>query len=197
MLKKSYRWRGFEEARDYVRSLGLKDLSEWLAWAKSEARPDFIPANPSVIYKHRGWVNIGDWLGNDYIFKRGGNWRSFEEAREFVRSLGLNTLKEWRAWYKSSARPRDIPADPTSVYRQEGWKGFGDWLGTGRIACQKRIYRPFIKARAYARNLGLNSLEEWLAWSKEPEIPKDIPACPDKTYKRSGEWKGWPDWLGN
>jgi hypothetical protein len=42
-------WRPFEEAREYVRGLGLRNLSEWLAWAKSEARPGFIPANPNVI----------------------------------------------------------------------------------------------------------------------------------------------------
>jgi hypothetical protein len=40
-----------------VRGLGLRNLLEWLAWAKSEARPGFIPVNPSVIYKHLGWVD--------------------------------------------------------------------------------------------------------------------------------------------
>ncbi len=89
MLKKAYRWRAYEEAREFVRGLGLRNLLEWLAWAKSEERPSDIPMNPSEIYQHRGWVDIGDWLGNGYIIRHGGNWRSFEEAREFVRSLGL------------------------------------------------------------------------------------------------------------
>jgi hypothetical protein len=86
-------WRPFEEAREYVRGLGLRNLSEWLAWAKSEARPGLIPANPSVIYKHRGWVDIGDWLGIDNVSGRGGNWEPFEEAREFIQSLGLKNYK--------------------------------------------------------------------------------------------------------
>jgi hypothetical protein len=71
----------------------LRNLSEWLAWAKSEARLGFIPVNPSVIYKHRGWVDIGDWLGTDNVPIRGGNpcrkpragRRSFDEAREYVK----------------------------------------------------------------------------------------------------------------
>ena len=54
-----------------MRGLGLRNLSEWLAWAKSEARPGFIPANPSEIYKHRGWVDIGDWLGIDIVYRPG------------------------------------------------------------------------------------------------------------------------------
>jgi hypothetical protein len=60
MLKKFYGWQPFEEAREYVRGLGLRNLSEWLAWAKSEARPGFIPANPSEIYWRWGGVDIGD-----------------------------------------------------------------------------------------------------------------------------------------
>jgi hypothetical protein len=35
MLKKLYRWRGFEEAREFVRGLGLKNSLEWIAFCKS------------------------------------------------------------------------------------------------------------------------------------------------------------------
>jgi hypothetical protein len=62
MKKVSYNWWMFDKAREYIRNLRLKSFSEWLEWAKSEERPSNIPANPSVIYKHRGWVDIGDWL---------------------------------------------------------------------------------------------------------------------------------------
>jgi len=37
-------------------------------------------------------------------------WRSFEEAREYVRGLGLKNHAEWREWAKSGERPADIPA---------------------------------------------------------------------------------------
>jgi hypothetical protein len=196
IMKNKFRnWRPFKEGREYVRSLGLRNLSEWLAWAKSEERPGFIPANPSVIYWRRGWVDIGDWLGIDIVYSHGGNWRSFEEAREFVRSLGLKNYNEWRTWSRSYERPKNIPSSPGVVYEKEGWKGFGDWLGTGRIACQNKVYRSFRKARSYARNLGLKNLDEWKAWAKGPERPEDIPMHADRTYKDHG-WKSWGDWLG-
>ena len=124
------------------------------------------------------------------VSRRKIDWQPFEEARESVRNLGLNNCNEWRTWVKSSARPRDIPTEPRSVYKKEGWKGFGDWLGTGRIACKNMVYRPFQKARAYARNLKLNGLEEWKEWAKGPERPKDIPMHADRTYRDKG-WAGW------
>ena len=124
---------------------------------------------------------MGDWLGNEDVSRRRKDWQPFDEARKFVRSLGLNNCNGWRAWHKSSARPRNIPTDPKSIYEKEGWKGFGDWLGTGRIACQNKVYRPFRKARAYARNLGLKNLAEWEAWAKTPERPEDIPMQASRT----------------
>jgi hypothetical protein len=39
--------------------------------------------------------------------------------------------KEWRDYCKSGQKPEDIPSNPDKTYKQEGWKGFGDWLGTG------------------------------------------------------------------
>ena len=44
----------------------------------------------------------------------------FEEAREFVRSLGLNGIKEWTEYCKSGNKPDDIPSAPWNVYKE--WK---------------------------------------------------------------------------
>ena len=59
------------------------------------------------------------------------NMRRFVEARAFVRTLGLKTAAEWRA-YARTERPRDIPAAPYKTYKGNGWTDWGDWLGTGR-----------------------------------------------------------------
>ena len=72
------------------------------------------------------------------------NYRTFEEARAFVHSLGLRSSREWRVWTKSGNKPKDIPADPRNTYKDTGWKGWGDWLGTGTIANQNRSYRSFV-----------------------------------------------------
>jgi hypothetical protein len=46
-----------------------------------------------------------------------GQWRDFEEAREFARGLGFNSQREWFAWSKSGARPVDIPTHLQVVYK--------------------------------------------------------------------------------
>ena len=38
--------------------------------------------------------------------------KSFEDARTYVRTLGLNSQEDWQAWSASVARPHDIPGNP-------------------------------------------------------------------------------------
>ncbi len=120
-------------------------------------------------------------------------WRSFDEARAFVRSKGLTNQAEWRAFCRSGDKPDDIPATPEVVYKAE-WRGFGDWLGTGAVAPQDRQYRSFQAARAFVRSKGLTSGADWTKYCRSGERPDDIPTNPRRTYK--AEWRGMGDWLG-
>ena len=65
---------------------------------------------------------MGDWLGTGTIAHRLREYRSFKKARAFVRSLGLKSQAEWRAYCKSGKKPDDIPANPNRRIR-EGWLG--------------------------------------------------------------------------
>ena len=121
---KESKFRTFEAARTYVRTLGLKSQKEWHAWSSSGARPHDIPSDPDVMYKSSGWTSLGDFLG--YAAR---SFRSFEEARTYVRTLGLKTKKEWRAFSSSGKRPCDIPSDPNRTYKSSGWLSLGDFLG--------------------------------------------------------------------
>src|SRR5258705_4366612 len=94
------------------------------------------------------------------------NWRPFEEAHTYVQSLGLKNRNEWLDWSKSDSRPIDIPRVPDHVYQDKGWVSWGDWLGTGRIANQNIVYRPFQGAREFVHSLGLQNQSKWRAWSK-------------------------------
>jgi hypothetical protein len=113
------------------------------------------------------------------------NWLPFHEARAFARSLRLRSGAEWRRWSTTPARPWNVPSNPNLVYPE--WSGWSDWVGV-------RGWRPFEDARAFARSLGLKSLVEWLAWSRTPVRPQDIPTAPNEVYR--GQWSGWYDWLG-
>jgi hypothetical protein len=119
----------------------------------------------------------------------------FSEARRFARELSLRNRVEWKKFARSKRRPVNLPAAPHEVYKGRGWKGYGDWLGTGNVAGFLRKSRRFVSARAYARGLGLKTKEEWIALAKRKALPSDIPSDPYGVYSDKG-WVSWPDWLG-
>ena len=132
-----------------------------------------------------------------YTQKRGKEmakqFRDFESARRFVRSLGLKNGEEWNVYAKSPHKPADIPTHPDQSYKKQ-WKGYGDWLGTGRIATFNMQYRDFESARKFVHSLGLKSETEWRKYAKSHLKPSDIPSAPNQVYKK--QWKGMGDWVG-
>jgi superfamily II DNA or RNA helicase len=130
-------YRPFGQARAFVRKLKLKSQTEWRAFCEGEkpelgTLPSDIPASPEKPYANKGWFGYGDWLGNGNISNRYRQWRPFNEARSFARSLRLLNGDEWREYCRSGKRPEDIPSNPQTVYKDNGWISWGDWLGTGR-----------------------------------------------------------------
>ena len=186
-------YRPFKKARAFVHRLGLKSMSEWINYRKSANRPADIPAKPDNTYADEGWVGYGDWLGTGKISPRLRQFRSFNKAHTFARGLRLKSEREWRNYCKGGQKPNDIPTNPSTVYAEKGWAGYGDWLGTGRHRGVK--FRPFKEARAFVRDLRLNSHIEWQNFCKHGKKPDDIPSDPYGTYAGAG-WAGWGDWLG-
>ena len=99
------------------------------------------------------------------------------------------------AWRKSGARESDIPSQPGTIYKHDGWQGCGHWLGTGTVAHQNQPFLPFKHALLYARSLKLKSKAEWQAWSKSGVRPANVPAIPENPFKHDG-WQGYVHWLG-
>jgi hypothetical protein len=137
-----HRFRSFEAARVFVHRLGLKSAKEWRTYCKSGKKPTDIPSAPHTAYAKDGWSDWGDWLGTETVATSAREYRSFEEARAYVRGLGLKSDLEWREYCKSGNKPVDIPTHPHRSYAQSGWAGVPDWLGFAnsghRSAVQKR-----------------------------------------------------------
>ncbi len=168
--------------------------------------PADISASPRKTYCNKGWISMGDWLGTGIIAQTLKPLRPFKEAREFARSLNLVGQVEWNAFCKGlmpekGSLPDDIPCSVSRAYKNQGWAGMGDWLGTGRRPMPKKSYRSFIAAREFVHSLKIKNSEEWDnyvkgGFSKMPKLPDDIPAAPFYVYKGAG-WSGMSDWLGN
>ena len=186
-------FRDFESAREFVRSLELKSGKYWKEYVKSGNKPDDIPNWPDGVYKNKGWKGWGDFLGNGNVL--GKEWRSFKEAREFVRSLGLNGQREWYAYCKSGNKPEDVPYSPDQSYKNKGWQSYGDWLGTDNISYRYLEYRSLKETRYFVRKFKLKNVKEWFEYCKSGEKPDDIPYNVQTTYKNKG-WTTWGDFLG-
>lgn len=201
------KWRSYARARAFARKLRLKNFFEWLAYTRGDIpdkppRPEDVPATPAQVYTSRGeWKGWGDFLGTGNLSKT-REFRPFDEARAFARSLGLRTHAEWAEYTHGKRRdlgrlPPDISPSPWVTYREQ-WKGIGDWLGTGVPAPKDRKYRPFARARAWIRRQGIKNQKEWREFTagapNNRRLPPDIPATPWNVY--ADEWRGLADWLG-
>ena len=121
------------------------------------------------------------------------DFRDFESAREFVRGLKLKGVEEWSGYCKSGNKPEDIPTNPHTTYKNKGWIGYGDWLGTGNVKYKQ--FRDFESAREFVRKLGLKNFTEWQEYCKSGSKPEDIPSNPDNIYENLG-YINLGDWLG-
>jgi hypothetical protein len=199
------RYRPFKQARAYVRSLGLANAVEWkkLCARKEGNRrvlPPDIPSSPDRVYADQGWISFGDWLGNEHVHASKIEYRSYDEARAFVRSLGIRTEPEWRTYcrgetHPETPRPDDVPTNPHRMYRGRGWVSWGHFFGTYSIAVYNRTYRSFAAARTYVRKQGITSAKEWRVWCAAGKRPADIPSCPDRVYAGKG-WVSWGYFFG-
>jgi len=203
-------WRSFYHARAFARQLNLKGQKQWRDFCSNRllqigSRPQNIPTCPDLTYANHGWSGYGDWLGTRNVAKFQRVYRSFTHAKKFVHALRLENYTQWRLFAagkfkKGLSLPKDIPSAPWVVYFNRGWISIGDWLGTESIATYKRNYRPFKKARAFARSLNLATRAQWINFrkGKYPKLgtlPLDIPNKPEHHYANKG-WKGMKDWLG-
>jgi hypothetical protein len=192
-----YQYRSYQEACVFVRALGIRTVRAWQAYCRGELgghgpRPLDIPSNPQRTYRGRGWVNWGQFFGTNSVAPRKRIFRTFTEARSYVRKQGLRGHDDWRAWLAAGNRPDDIPSVPDRTYRSQGWISWRDFFGTPKIDPVRIRRRRFAAGRAFVHRLGLRTRGEFLRAKRDGRIPKDIPL----KIHRHHDWKGWADFLG-
>lgn len=185
-------WLSFKETREWARTSEARSKTEWCTLSKAGLLPINIPGDPRKVYKGQ-WTGWGDFLGTGTIATFNREFLPFKEARKFVRTLGIKNLKEWQAFSKAGLLPKNIPSHPDQFYKGQ-FKGWGDWLGTGRISNRNREYLSFKESREWARSSDINSKAAWYARSKAGLLPVNIPGDPREVYK--DQWNGWGDFLG-
>lgn len=203
------KYRTFESSRDFARELGLTSSEKWIEYCKGDMphliqKPDDIPTNVARKYTKEGWKGYKDFLQSNIHRQQYSKFLPYEESREFIHNLNLKDYKEWHNYISGNfknlpLKPQNIPSNPSGVYKGKGWIGIGDWIGSEAFAYAHLEYKKFTEARKFARNLGLTSSVEWVAYCKRefkhlPAKPSDLPANVVRKYDGKG-WKGFKDFL--
>ncbi len=117
--------------------------------------------------------------------------KTYDEAKEYIKSLNIKSAKEWSEYCKSDKKPKDIPYSPTTSYKHKGWRGWDDFLSLEKIE-----YFTYDEAREYVKALDIKTSKEWkkVIKSKSKSIDKRLPLSPNRFYKNKG-WTGWTLFL--
>jgi len=188
------KYRTYDESSKFIRSLGIKSISEWNKYCKSGNKPDDIPADIRKVYREE-FKSVGEFLGTGRIADHLKKYKSFEDAKKFIRGLNIKSTAEWNTYCKSGLKPNDIPSDLNKVYKGQ-FKSISEFFGTNNIASKYRIYKSFNELKKLARALKIKSQSEWYLYWKQNPKPLDIPISPQVTYKNKG-WQSWGDFLGS
>lgn len=178
-ISKMSRFVTFQKAKDWALKNNIKNSREW-----RQTCLKYMPKYPEYAYKNQGWRGWHDFLGKSSKDR----FLPFEEAREVVRALKLNSYYDF---IKLKEKPPKVPANPNLTYRDKGWVDGFDWIGKPKCY-KKKKFMPYEKAEKIVRALKLNTITEFR--DALPLLGK-IPFRPDKSYINDG-WNGWDQFLG-
>ena len=121
---------------------------------------------------------------------------SYAEAKNLLIASGLKLKSEahYRECATNGSLPPELPKYPYEKFRNKGWISWGDFLGTGRISNQNKMYRSYGESLKFVHKLNLKNVNEWRAYAKSNVRPNDISSVPNSSYKK--EWQNWGVWLG-
>ena len=190
-------YRTYEEAKIYALSLKLSKKEDWFSLAKKNMLPKDIPNNPFNVYRKEfeGW---GKFLGTGYIANRLRSYKSYQEAKIFVKKLRLKSQFEWIK-YRRRKIISDIPIYPDQTYlKTKEWKGWGNFLGSGNLSNinKSKTYKSYSFVKNYIKKFSFKNQKDWIKFKKSKNFPNDFPNFPDVTYLKTKEWKGWGNFLG-
>ena len=184
-------WMNFEEAQTFIRKQNFKNAKEFRRWASSDLKPENFPSHPERTYKE-SWISWGDFLGTGNIFTREKQWMKYSAAKRYVQSLGIDNLRDFIEWLRSDRRPENFPPQPHQVYKE--WTSAADFLSSVE---KDEEYMPYQEAKIFISSMRLKTIRDFFEMRKfESDVfPENFPSNPQVVYKKSGEWKGWDDFL--
>ena len=184
--EKNKNWLSYEEASKVCRKARITGEKDFFERSKNGTLPKGVPSRPYVVYKNKGWVSWGIFLGTGSLYNIARKFWPFKKARAYVRKIAIqygikNEKPDWRIFCRSGKLPKEIPQNPPRTYKKE-WISWGDWLGTGTQSNKNKsqqflpIKEAKIEARKIAKKLGIKTRSQWTIAYNQGKIPKNLPA---------------------
>lgn len=176
----------YEQAKQIILPLKIKSAKEWFEYTKNN-KLDRIPIAPNLVYKNKGWISWGEWLGTHNISSKKRQFLPYQEAKIFAISLKIKSVKEWNKYLQNNTIPSNIPSNPYYTYKNCGWIDWQNWLGIEHIL-------EYDEAEKFVQSLKLEFFYEWKKYHTKHNII-NIPIHPNVSYKNKG-WVSWGKFLG-
>jgi hypothetical protein len=185
----------YEKAKKVVKKLRIKSKSEYRKIDLKKLLNFKLPPSPDVYYKKywKGWV---DFINSNKVRVNSKIiYKSFSEAKRFIKKFNLQNWEQWQEFAKSDKRPFDIPARPKIIYKNN-WVSLHDFIGSSYIPRSVRKYLNYTKAKKFIKKYNFKKSSDYLNFTKSNNFPVNfLPRYPGEVYKNKG-WKGWPYFLG-
>ena len=197
LVKTLKKFLSYQEAKEALKILNIKNGTDWtLNYRYVRAKFPQMPSTPNEYYAKTGeWISWKDFFSNDTIDKK--EFYTYEEAKEVLKSFRFLNLGSYEAKYKElrkiypklSSRPRD-------VYKEE-WKGWDDYLSYIKTTNSfRKEFCSYEKAKEIVKGFNIKSSSEWnQSYKTLLELESSLPPAPKDVYTKTGEWKGWSDFL--
>jgi len=184
----------YEKAKKFIKPFNLKNTKDWIKFSQSKKRPEYIPASPRDTYLNNGWKGFGDFLGFG-ISEKYVKLYSYNEAKKVNKNLKILSSSDYRERKKNRTISPRLPYKPNIIYKSEGWISWGDYLGTGRVADQKKKFISYNDAKKYLSKYKFQSVQDFTRLKKNKKFPDNFPKQPPHVYGKQKNWKRWIDFL--
>lgn len=191
-----FNWMPFEEVNKWVKQFKFKSQKDWYSYVRENTLPNNIPKTPVQVYNNNGWKGWGEFLGTGNIANFNRVFKKYSEARQYILKFNIKTKDEYIEKHKKNIFSDDIPYNPRRTYLDSGWKGWGEFLGTGNVASFNIEYLSYEDAKAKVMTLGMKNWKDWRQFTKAKNFPEEIPKNPYNSYNGKG-WVDMPTFLGS
>ncbi len=181
----------YDEIKNWVQSnTDIKSKLEWSGYIKENKLPNSITPYPYSVYKNRGWVSWGDFLGTNRKWDNYVDYLDYETAKKEITSLKLSNIIMFKEFMKNSNIKIKIPLKPNRFYKDRGWVSWGDFLGTNFIANQFRVFYSYDEFKVKIKELNINTYTNYKKYILLNKGDSKLPTNPNTVYKN----KGWVSW---